>query len=196
MSDLNRVDSLWRRLKGMFGADALERRFGELPPPEWAAMIGRTSDAELERGLKRLAFSGAKFIPSLPEFLRMCREVGGDYAGDAPQTTRFLPAPKELSDRWERAANDHLLGHITRQGDKRIYYACERTLRGEVNLKVSGPTPQSRELTKPLLQAKTVWAEMMRDAEKAGDLPEDSGRKWWKDLIDQADEVVNEIRSA
>ncbi len=187
---------VWECFTGLFGGDAVARKFGDEPPREWEALLDRLPQHDLQRGIRRLANSGAKFVPALPEFLRMCREVGGDYAGDAQPAPRFLPPPTEFADRWERAANDHLLGHISRQAEKRVYYACSRTVRGEVDLKAHGPTRESRELTKPLLQAKAVWADMMRDADKAGRLPEDAGRKWWKDLIDQADEVVNEIRSA
>jgi hypothetical protein len=89
----SRADSVWRHIGQMFGADSLERKFGATPPDDWRKMIDRLQEHELSRGLRRLAGSGRGHVPTLPEFLRMCREVGGDYADDAPKA---LPSPQSM----------------------------------------------------------------------------------------------------
>ena len=89
----SRVDKVWLHIGQMFGADSLARKFGDQPPDDWRRLIDRLGEHELSRGLRRLAGSGRAHVPTLPEFLRMCREVGGDYADDAPKA---LPSPASL----------------------------------------------------------------------------------------------------
>ena len=93
MTTQSRADIVWRHLAQMFGGDSLARKFGEAPPEDWARLLGRLSEHELSRGLRRLAGSGRAHVPTLPEFLRMCREVGGDYADDAQKA---LPSPASM----------------------------------------------------------------------------------------------------
>lgn len=89
----SRADQVWLHIGQMFGADSLARKFGETPPDDWRKMIDRLNEHELSRGLRRLVGSGRGHVPTLPEFLRMAREVGGDYADDAPKA---LPSPQSM----------------------------------------------------------------------------------------------------
>lgn len=175
---VDRADSLWRRFAGMFGAEALARKYGDSPPPEWRVSLDRLKDFELERGMRRLVYSGKPHIPSLPEFLRLCREVGGDDHASAD--ARQMPPSRQLAQqpvpRWSEQANIHLLGHISRQARKRVYYATQ-------------------ELIQPLIEAKNAWAEDMREAETEGRLPADNGREWWDYAIGNAERAVELVRA-
>jgi hypothetical protein len=170
MSD--RTGALWRRLADMFGAERLRKAFGATPPPTWEQALARLKDFELERGMRRLVYGGKGHIPSLPEFLRMCREVGGEQWADADEPR--LPPAQRLEapsvPRWTEQANLHLLGYITRR------------------------TPERNRLpAEPLVEAKNAWAEDMREAEARGDLPQDNGKAWWAETMRNAEAVVDRI---
>lgn len=195
----DRAAALWRRLSGMFGPDAIARKFGATPPPEWAAMIARLNDFELERGVRRLVYSGRAHVPTLPEFLRLCRAVEdeADHTGPKAQLTA-LPAEAPVS-KWQVLGNQHLLAHVLRQAAKRRYYACAETGSGRHPLVVAGAsvatTSASDDLTAPLVQAKNTWALMMEDAAAEGTLPADHGRAWWAEMMANADAVVDDVRA-
>lgn len=181
----SRADSLWRHLAQMFGADALSRKYGDSIPHDWRKMVDALSEFELGRGMRRLANSGKAHVPTLPEFLRMAREIGGDYAGDPRPDTKALASPQDGMDGWDAMAGRHLLAHILRQAKAKRYYA--------------GSDPKSREakeLTQPLVDAKNAWADEMREAAKAGTLPTDHGRAWWNEAMQKADAAVDYIRSS
>src|SRR5690242_2201836 len=109
------ASEVWRRFVGMFGGDAVERKYGKSIPPEWTAMLGRLKQFEIDRGIRRLAYSGKQHVPALPEFVKLCRTIGGDDLDEGPQKFRALPAPNGEADRWAIAANMHFLGYITRR---------------------------------------------------------------------------------
>lgn len=169
---IDRANQLWRHLAGLFGADSLERKFGKSPPAEWAGLLRTVNDFELQRGIRRMSFSGKSHIPTLPEFLRMCREVGGEQFSDAD--AKAIPPSHQLEQkpqpRWMREANLHLLAHITRQAGKRVFYNAADT--------------------QPLIEAKNAWAENMLEAEQVGTLPADNGAEWWQYAVANAEAVI------
>ncbi|MCA9244464.1 MAG: hypothetical protein KDA32_10945 [Phycisphaerales bacterium] len=61
--------------------------FGETPSRMWADEIAGMTDAQIQRGLKTLRQSGAKYPPSLPEFFRVCTRVA--------EGQRYLGTPSE-----------------------------------------------------------------------------------------------------
>jgi hypothetical protein len=72
----------------MYGA-RLTRDFGASVPDPWRSAIKRLKDYELQRGLRRLAAAGSGSPPTLPQFMKACRQVGDD---DGPaQTGPALP---------------------------------------------------------------------------------------------------------
>lgn len=75
----SRTADLWRRFIGCFGGDAVHRKYGEEIPPEWIGMVAQLTDAQLEKGLRRMVHSGTNHVPTLPEFVKWCRTIGGDY---------------------------------------------------------------------------------------------------------------------
>src|SRR5581483_9576020 len=109
----SRASEIWKRFAGMFGADALERKFGKTPPPEWHVMLSRLKDFEVDRGVRRLAYSGKNHVPSLPEFTKLCRMVADDTVDEGPQRLA-LPNPDTFQgDGWDISGNVRLLKFIT-----------------------------------------------------------------------------------
>jgi hypothetical protein len=158
----SRVESLWRRFAGMFGADTLARKFGDSPTPEWTSLVNQLKDFELERGMRRLIRSGKSYVPAVPEFARMCREIGGDDNADENRRPLLPPPNIPGMDSWEMAANRHLLAYILRQQNlyRRGFNADETML---------------------LVEGKKAWAVDMREAHESDTKPADHG----KDIFNQ-----------
>lgn len=157
----------------MYGAKALEAKFGATPPDTWRIAIDRLKDFELERGIRRMVYGGKPHLPSLPEFMRMCREVGGDDFASADH--KPLPPSRQIEQqpmaRWEREASEHLLGYITRKARERVYFT----------------DPQ---VVQKLVDAKRYWAEDMRERDGSGDRPADGGKQIWLEYIGAAEEAI------
>jgi hypothetical protein len=169
--------ALWRRLAELFGADALARKFGDTPPETWVVAVDALNEFQLERGMRRLVYGGKSIVPTLPEFLRMCREVGGTEWTEAdglraPPSHRIEQQPMP---RWMREANIHLIAYITRRGAAGFCYHGE-------------------EEVQPLYKAKNAWADDMLQAELDGNLPRDNGRQWWDGAMRYAEEALERIR--
>ena len=165
----SRTADIWTRFVGMFGGEAVARKFGDAPPAEWVGMVGQLNDYQLERGMRRLVYSGRANVPSLPEFLKLCRTIGNDEEfGETPA----LPPPQDdgyRGDQWDIAANTHLLAYVVRQiaeGDKR--YGLEDVAR--------------------LVDAKRLWSADMRDLARNGEVPVSMQREVWADYIKRAED--------
>lgn len=168
-SQPSRVDAVWKHMVGMFGGDAVERKYGKLPPAEWKVMISRLKEFEVDRGIRRLAYSGKPHVPSLPEFTKLCRAVADDEHDDGPQRAA-LPNPDTFAgDGWDIAGNMRLLKHIT------TALAAQSNALGEVpeiqreykngqfvRLK-SVPSAQQVETTAILVAYKKAWSQDMRE---------------------------------
>lgn len=168
-SEPSRANEIWKRFAGMFGADALERKFGKTPPPEWNVMLSRLKDFEIDRGVRRLAYSGKPHVPSLPEFTRLCRMLADDSVDEGPQRIA-LPSPSAFSgDRWDTASNLRLLKHITTTLAAKsdalgavppMQYEYRNGKR--IGLK-SVPSAQQIQCTEILVGYKKAWAQDMRE---------------------------------
>lgn len=184
----DRADALWRRLAGMFGAETLARKFGETPPDEWRISLSRLTDSELQKGLRRLTTSGKGHVPTLPEFLRMCREVGGDYEDPVPPSNRLAAPPVP---RWSEQANLHLLAHFKRQVLRNVHYVTERMRQ----YPMPATDHESAAIVQPLVDAKNAWAQDMREREECGELPKDGGKALWAEYIENAEKAVAWVRA-
>jgi len=160
MSD-SRSLQVWTRLVGLFGS-ALLSKFGDEPPPEWAAQIALLTDAQLRNGLDALLKAGRAHPPSLPEFLASCRNAR-EYADDF-ELSGALPAPK--ADRWTIEANHHLLAHVLREGTRRNYFDREQTL--------------------VLVKLKDAWADDCRADAIDGVFDVALQRQYWDDCMQRA----------
>lgn len=198
-SPQSRADTLWKRFVGMFGGDAVERKFGLTPPPEWVAMMGRLTDFEFQRGVRRLAYSGRGGVPSLPEFTKLCRALG-DSEIEEGQQRPALPNPTRWSgDRWDITANTHLLAHIARQAELGIHYSV-----GDPPVVHRGkdwkPSRQTQELTAILVAYKNAWAQDMREWDvnpATGEVlipPESEERRTFAECMRRADEEIDQLR--
>lgn len=150
-----RANQVWTRFVGMFGGPAVERKFGLTPPPEWVAMMGRLNDFQIDRGIRRLAYNGAKDVPSLPQFTSLCRAVGNDEYDEGPQRIA-LPAPDTRKfDGCDIQSNFRFLNYVK-----------ARFLKEPRAWGAHGST-QLAEATKIAVRYKNAWAQDMREFKSA-----------------------------
>lgn len=163
----SRVESIWRGLIALFGADSVVRKFGNTAPPEWATVIGSLKDYELQRGIRRLTFSGKPHVPSLPEFLKLCREVGGDEHADENRRPLLPPPDIPGMDDWEACANRHLLAFVLQN-----WHDTNRTFNADE--------------TALLVAGKKAWAVDMREIHGTDKAPADHGKDWFNQYMQAA----------
>ena len=188
----------------MFGGDAVERKFGPKPPPEWVGMLARLNDLQIDRGIRRLAYSGKPHVPSLPEFTKLCRAIGGDEFDEGEPRPIALPKPDEVEwNKWDMAANRHLLGHMIRK-------VCQRSARYGRPASYKLLTARIEDLrqigideklldadgkfvanVKRLIEAKNNWAADMRDLECNGEVPSETQKAVWNDYINTAEAGIS-----
>lgn len=167
------VGTLWLKLAQMYGAKALEAKFGAVPPDEWRRDIDRLKDYEVDRGITRLKARGEAHIPVLPQFMRLCREVASD--ADPHQQQQAQQPDGRVFARWVVTANRHLLAHIAGR---------------DVSLNLLTRDP---DLMQILIDAKNGWAEQMREWERDGELPADHGRELWDEMMRGAEHSIDLI---
>ena len=63
---------LWLHLVDVFGHRWVAN-FGKVPPRLWQAALADLSEAELMAGLRGCLSWRGEFVPTLPEFLALCR---------------------------------------------------------------------------------------------------------------------------
>lgn len=175
-------------------------------PDVWIAGVGSLSDYEVDRGLRRLMRSGKPHAPSLPEFLRLCREVANDDL-DTPALPA-LPAPDNFKgDDWTARANLLMLKHVLTQASKGVHYSCVWTRGGHwkgkpyrdekgVDHPPMPPTQETKDLTQPLVDFKNAWALDMRENAAAGSiLPTKEQNAQFAECMRRADELVAQVRA-
>ena len=139
---------------GLFG-EALLRKVGAEHPQEWETGIGYLTDAQIDRGFRRLVFGWKGAPPSLPEFVRICRSVGDDSMEEGPQPHLIaLPAADERKfDGWDITANNRFWKYITKRltDEPRAWGA-------------PGSTRQV-DATRIAVGYKNAWAQDMREAD-------------------------------
>jgi hypothetical protein len=187
---------VWRRFAGMFGADAVARKYGAEIPPEWHAMLSRLNEHQVARGVRMLAYSGKGHVPSLPEFVKLCRDAEHDReVNDRPA----LPAPDAVAgDLWDSAANQHLLGYVTRQSKAGVHYCSDQMRLG--NIAAAQPDQETRELTAPLVKWKHEWANDCREfvdptTGEIGKPPIETQKQWWGEYMLRAEKDVEAVRA-
>lgn len=200
----SRASEVWRRMVGMFGGDAVERKFGPKPPPEWVAMLTRLNDQQIDRGIRRLAYSGKPHVPTLPEFTKLCRAVGGDEIDEGDRPQRALPKPEAVDwNPWDVAANRHLLGHIiARLKEKSQVYgrpASYKLLTAPIeDLRKIGIDEKLLDASgefvinvRKLVAAKNAWAADMKDLDHGDGVPDATQKAVWNDYISRAEKGLS-----
>jgi hypothetical protein len=120
--------------------------------------------------MRRLLYSGKGSPPTLPEFLKLCRTVGhDDSVPDEPQPVgNFVALSGPTLDVWELAANQHFFKHIvTRTVERRAPYTVADL--------------------DPLLEAKRLWVQDMRDLAVNGEVPVAMQKEIWREYIGNAE---------
>lgn len=187
-----RTAEVWRRFVGLFGGEAVARKYGDAPPAEWIGVLSDVNDWQLERGMRRLVRSGKAHVPALPEFLKLCRAVGDEELDGPDVRMPRLQAPDTFSgDEWTMAGNRHLLAHIRKSlAVDSQRYGRPDSYNGAL---LNNHSPDFAANVGLLVSAKSAWAADMRDlARNAGgtDVPVHVQREIWDDYIGRAEAQI------
>src|SRR5690606_30884911 len=80
----------WATLAGMYG-NRLTRDFGDSVPEPWRNGISYMPDWQIQRGLRRLSLAGSASVPTLPVFVKACRQQGDDEGQSRPDASALPP---------------------------------------------------------------------------------------------------------
>ena|ERR1700722_13693252 len=187
----SRAQQLWASFAGMFGGEALTRKYGANIPREWLDLVGQLKDFELSRGIRRMAASGAEHVPTLPKFKRWCREVANDDL-DRPASRPLPQLPSNLvaQDAWDVAASRHLVHYLfTRLG--RNPRAFGPIVPGQNN-----GSPEQERCTAILVKWKKRWAQAMREAAFNNQVDSQDQRELWDSHMEMAEAEIIESMEA
>ena len=132
-------------------------------------------------------------LMELSQFIRCCSKAIQSYTEDSTQrlpdvgalwamkrSLRAIPPVNHepdshwTGDRWDQAANRHLLAYVVANGSR--HYNAEET--------------------GVLVEWKKGWAGDMRESAADGTLPADHGRQWWTVNMQRAEEQINALRGS
>lgn len=175
-SQQSAATEVWRRFSGMFGADAVERKYGREIPPEWTAMCGRLNEFQVQRGIRQLAYSGKSHVPSLPEFVKLCRDAEHDVR--PPVVHPVLTHETDADDPWGWLANRRLLQHIT------------KVIAAEPRRYGTRDTPEFARNVNIVVAFKNRWADLMRDSATADGVAIADQEASWNECIRMAEAQI------
>jgi hypothetical protein len=199
----SRAIEIWKRFVGMFGADSVLRKFGDEPPLEWVVMIQKLRDFEVDRGLRRLVYGGKPHVPTLPEFVKLCRTIGvAEDVDDGPKPAA-LPNPEAWKgDHWDVEANHHLRAHLMRrmQAKPRCYGRPASYLAMQGSTRETSPnadaSPEFIRAVHILRDYKKAWARDMREGNvdpSTGEVTPPSladQKAAWEDCMQRAEAAI------
>jgi hypothetical protein len=179
------VEQVWSRLAGCYG-ESLVRKFGEEPPPEWRSVIVELNDYQLAQGMRRLKFSGKPHVPSLPEFVKLCRTIGhmDDIPDERPPQAHPALTHETKGDPWEIAGNTRMLGYITRKIPEEP---------GRYGKRDSDPF---RKAILTLVAMKNRWVELMQQVATAEGVPPEEQNQCWNECMRMAEETIAAEKAA
>jgi hypothetical protein len=90
------------------------RDFGESVPDVWKQAILGLKRHEIEKGLRRLTANGSGSPPTLPQFMKACKEVGDDNGTLRPMATAEL-GEIDNRDTFDRFADHLFLNYLRRE---------------------------------------------------------------------------------
>lgn len=187
---------VWRRFTGMFGADAVERKFGKGEiPPEWVAMCSRLNEYQIQRGIRQLAYSGKAHVPSLPEFVKLCRDAEHDVR---PSTVHpALTNHGAQMSPWELLGNRRLLKYITtvvsakpQRYGRPASSAGMKPVEGEPLSPNADASPEFVRNVQTLVAMKNRWVELMLAAATEEGVPIVEQDDCWNACMKQAEEII------
>lgn len=171
----------------MFGVDALERKYGPTPPMEWRSMVDGLNDAQLSTGIASVAASGSSHMPTLPEFMKRCRE-----AREFSSASVSHQLEDDRFDGWARAGNGHLMAYLSKQGSPKRYHPDSRISKNVRGFEVL-PGRKGHELTMILVRAKNRWAQIMRESVEDGQVDVETQQAVWADQMAQVEREIDAI---
>lgn len=157
--------AVWRALGELFGPEAVTRKFGPQAPESWRAAIRSLRAHELERAMRRLLHGGKAYVPTLPEFIKLAKTIGGQDPADPVTSGPLAELPNPDNREWTAWAlegNRHLMGLVTRRFR-------------EFN------TPDHDRMTRILVAAKNRWVELIEQADEGE--REDGGKELWDNCM-------------
>lgn len=157
-----RTRELWAHLGALFGFDSVKRKFGQTPPMEWDAALSQLTDAQLNHGLNSVLSSGKQHMPSLPEFIAICRSAR-EWVNPGKPEQQIVD---DRFDRWDVAANQHFLAEVLRAMNRGTPFTPGQTL--------------------AYLPWKHAWARDCREDDKGQGVPVETQRLWWDDCMARA----------
>lgn len=186
----SKATEVWRRFAGMFGADTVARKYGDEIPEEWHAMLGKLTEFQVGRGVRMLAYSGKTHVPSLPEFVKLCRDAEHDREF---QTKPALPAPDDDWDKWLVAANRQLMRYLTAKMAKDPKCLGEPASREAMqdpalhHLQNADADPRFIANVHILVAYKNRWAELVRDLDKGEGVDSKEQQELWANCMREAE---------
>lgn len=181
---------VWRRFSGMFGADAVERKYGREIPQEWIAMCSRLNGYQVQRGIRQLAYSGKQHVPSLPEFVKLCRDAEHDAK---PQQVHPALAHEASEDPWGGLANRRLLKYVTTvvSADPQRYGKPATAEAMKVSKEPNADaSPEFVRNVNILVAFKNRWADLMRGAATEEGVPIADQEASWNECIRMAEAQI------
>lgn len=180
---------VWGRFSGMFGADAVERKYGRTIPAEWTAMLTRLNGYQIDRGLRQLAYSGKPHVPSLPEFVKLCRDAEHDIR--PPVAHPAIAAPEW--DRWLLAGNRRLTRYITTkipQDPRRYGRGASAEGMRVMTTPNADASPEFVSAINTLVAMKNRWVEVMQASASDEGVPPDEQNECWAACMREAEQVI------
>lgn len=98
----------------MYGAK-LARDFDASVPDAWRHAIGSLKHYEVDRGLRRLTLGGSGSPPTLPQFIKACKQVGEAEGPSNPHPNPSSALPLHF-DPFVAHANKCLLSFLFKRG--------------------------------------------------------------------------------
>jgi hypothetical protein len=166
-----RARQVWGHLVALFGADAVERKYGLEPPDEWSGALETLSEAQLRAGVSGLLNGGRAYVPTLPEFLAVCRN-GREFSRELPKLS--------YRDDWEPQGNQHLLAYVLLRPKR---YSPDGV-----------PSDVTRARTLCLCRAKARWVKLMRESgDEKGLVDVETQKAIWADEMAQAEREIDAL---
>lgn len=192
-SQPSKAAEVWRRLAGMYGADSVARKYGEEVPEEWHAMLGKLSEFQVSRGVRMLAYSGKTHVPSLPEFVKLCRDAEHDREF---QSKPALPSPEDETDRWTVAANRQLMRYLTAKMAKDPKCLGEPASREAMqdparrHLSNADADPKFVRNVQILVAYKNRWADLIRELDTGDGVDSKEQEALWGNCMREAEAQI------
>lgn len=152
-------------------------------------MVESLPDYQLERGMRRLVYGGKGHVPTLPEFIKLCRDVGG--VGDQDEGPRaVVPQIAPPVDRpWLRDGNLRLLAYITQAKSRGVSpsrYAPDSGMTAECALSWGAETERR---TSALVEMKNAWVADVEGGLIANDMQ--ARNSAWADCMKTAESMID-----